>query len=78
MSIVIPCFNEEAVLPETIRRLGELLAALTDAGRVAPASRLFFVDDGSRDGTWSIIEQSSGRDERIAGIKLSRPGASTA
>jgi glycosyltransferase involved in cell wall biosynthesis len=72
VSLVIPCFNEEAVLPETMNRLGDLLATLTDAGKVAPTSRIVFVDDGSRDDTWSIIEQSSKRDGRITGIKLSR------
>lgn len=72
VSIVVPCFDEEAVLPETIARLGELLAALAGTGSVAPSSQIVFVDDGSRDRTWSIVEQSSKRDARITGIKLSR------
>lgn len=72
VGIVVPCFNEEEVLPETIRRLSELLSALSTVGKVGAGSRIYFVDDGSRDGTWSIIEAASRRDPRIAGIKLSR------
>jgi polyisoprenyl-phosphate glycosyltransferase len=72
VSLVIPCFNESEVLPETIRRLTELLASLTAAQMVAPESHLFFVDDGSTDQTWSIIEQHAARDRRVTGAKLSR------
>lgn len=72
LGIVVPCFNEEAVLPRTIARLSELLASLVGAGKVAPGSQIVFVDDGSRDGTWSLIEHSSTQNSRVAGIKLSR------
>ncbi len=72
LGVVVPCFDEEAVLPETIKRLGELLEGLMAAGRIAAGSQIFFVDDGSRDGTWALIEQSAQQDKRIAGIKLSR------
>lgn len=72
VSIIIPCFNEEAVLPETTKRLCNLLASMTDAGLVARTSRIYFVDDGSRDGTWSLIEEAALQDDRVAGIKLSR------
>jgi glycosyltransferase involved in cell wall biosynthesis len=69
---VVPCFNEEEVLPETARRLGLLLERLRQAGRIAAGSRIVFVDDGSRDGTWQLIERLSDEDERMGGIKLSR------
>jgi glycosyltransferase involved in cell wall biosynthesis len=72
LTIVVPCFDEEEVLPETARRLGTLLQRLRRVGRVAAASRILFVDDGSRDRTWEIIEQLAREDERMGGIKLSR------
>ena len=53
--IVVPCYNEEAVLPETGRRLHAALTGLTEQGRVSPRSRITFVDDGSKDGTWPAI-----------------------
>ena len=73
LSIVTPCYNEEAVLPETIRRLSALLDRLAAAGKVdAARSGIYFVDDGSFDATWTLIEEASTRDARIHGIKLSR------
>ena len=55
LSIVVPCYNEAEVLPETLRRLEALLAGLQARGRISAASRIFFVDDGSRDDTWPMI-----------------------
>ena len=72
LAIVVPCFNEEEALPETARRLGKLLDRLRQAGRITAASRIVFIDDGSRDGTWELIERMSRADERMRGIKLSR------
>lgn len=73
LAIVVPCFNEEAVLPETIKRLESLIARLVAAGKIAQESRACFVDDGSTDRTWSIIASASSDSEgRICGIKLSR------
>jgi glycosyltransferase involved in cell wall biosynthesis len=69
---VVPCFNEAEVLPETIRRLHEVLDALVVAGSVAPTSQMVFIDDGSRDETWAIIEQHAVKDAAVKGIKLSR------
>lgn len=71
LSIVVPCFNEEAVLPETFVRLTELLDGLVSAGKAAAESRVYFVDDGSRDRTWEMIEQESGHNPRVGGIRLS-------
>ena len=56
LTVVVPCFNEEAVLPETSRRLGDILARFEAEGRVAAGSHVCFVDDGSNDGTWRLIE----------------------
>ena len=55
--IVVPCYNEEEVLPESAPVLLEKLRALIAAGKIAPESRVLFVDDGSGDATWSIMER---------------------
>lgn len=70
--IVVPCYNEEAVLPETARRLREKLRSLTDEGRVSPQSRILFVNDGSRDGTWACISQLHREDPIFSGVDLTR------
>ena len=72
LAIVIPCYNEEDVLPETRRRMVALVGDLVDEGKISPDSAVYFVDDGSRDQTWPLIEQFAENDRRIAGIKLSR------
>ena len=70
--IVIPCYKEEEVLPETARRLGEKLDQLQRAGRISPESRVLFVNDGSTDRTWSIIQKLHTADKRFSGVDLSR------
>ena len=72
LSIVIPCFNEEQVLPETISRVSALLDRLISARRIAENSMVYFIDDGSRDKTWSMIESLAAQNGRVGGIKLSR------
>ncbi len=73
LAIVVPCFNEEAVLPETIKRLESLISRLVVAGDIDQLSSVWFVDDGSGDRTWSIIESASRNcTSVICGIKLSR------
>jgi polyisoprenyl-phosphate glycosyltransferase len=72
LAIVIPCYNEEEVLPETHRRLAAVIDDLIRGGKVSPTSTVYFVDDGSRDRTWSLIEQFAAEDRHVAGIKLSR------
>lgn len=54
--VVVPCYNEEEVLPETARRLSGKIAALTGSGRVDPSSHILLVDDGSSDATWRLVE----------------------
>ena len=68
--IVVPCYNEEEVLPETARRLGEKLRGLVRRGLAAPGSRVLFVDDGSRDRTWALIARYHRDDPAVAGVKL--------
>ena len=70
--IVIPCYNEEAVLPITAPMFLEKLRQLSAAGRIAEDSRVLFVNDGSRDRTWSIIRDLSQQDEHYIGICQSR------
>ncbi len=70
--LVIPCYNEEAVLPETASRLREKMAALTASGRISENSRIVFVNDGSRDATWEIISRLHEGDPVFRGIDLSR------
>lgn len=72
IAIVVPCYNEEAVLPETARRLTAMLTRLVIAGKIAEDSLVLFVDDGSQDQTWPLIAHLCSVDSRIHGIKLSR------
>lgn len=72
LTIVVPCYNEEEVLPETARRLGQLLESLIASDRIDSASAACFVDDGSRDGTWRIIRDLRESSPHFSGIKLSR------
>ncbi len=72
LSIVVPCYNEELVLNETAARLRELLAQLTAQGKLASSSAVYFVDDGSNDGTWALIERLAQEFPCIHGIKLAR------
>jgi glycosyltransferase involved in cell wall biosynthesis len=69
--LVIPCYNEEDVLPTTAEALKQKLKSLIAVGFAAPSSRILFVDDGSKDRTWSMIEQYSKDEPIITGIKLS-------
>jgi glycosyltransferase involved in cell wall biosynthesis len=71
LTIVVPCYNEEEVLPTTAEALRRLLDAMTHAGRVAADSHVIFVDDGSRDRTWEIIRQLHATDSRLRGLRLS-------
>jgi polyisoprenyl-phosphate glycosyltransferase len=72
LALVVPCYNEEAALPETCRQLRELLTQLIDDDLVDGASNIVLVDDGSRDRTWDLIAGANKIDGRIKGLKLSR------
>lgn len=72
LAIVLPCYNEEEVLPETNKRLLALLDRMQAAGAISAGSSIHYVDDGSRDKTWLLIESLAAADPRVHGIKLSR------
>ena len=70
--IVVPCYNEEEVLPETSRRLRAKLEGLMAAGKISERSRVLFVNDGSRDRTWELITRLHGECPLFCGADLSR------
>ena len=70
--IVVPCYNEEEVLPLTGPMFREELRKLEESGRIDPESRVLFVNDGSRDRTWEIIREMSAADPHFQGLCLSR------
>ena len=72
LAIVVPCFNEAEVLPTMVHVFVNKLAALIDAAKVSRESYLLFVNDGSSDGTWTVIKELATADSRIHGISLSR------
>lgn len=72
IGLVVPCYNEEEVLGETTRRLLKLLAEMHTSGLVSACSSVYYVDDGSRDRTWSLIQEFSAKNKEICGIKLSQ------
>jgi glycosyltransferase involved in cell wall biosynthesis len=72
LAIVVPCYNEEEVLPETNRRLLALLTRLQALQLISSESSVHYVDDGSKDGTWALIESLADSDARVHGLKLSR------
>lgn len=70
--LVVPCYNEEQVLPLTAPLFRGKLQALIDAGRISADSRVLYVNDGSRDGTWSVIRSLAESDPLAEGMALSR------
>lgn len=70
--IVIPCYNEEEVLPETAKRLKVKMNSLIEKRKISPESRVVMVNDGSKDKTWSIIKALHEEDPLFSGINLSR------
>lgn len=70
--IVSPCYNEEEVLPVTALQFSKKLGDLIETEKISDKSRILFVNDGSSDGTWEIINTLSKEDKRFCGISLSR------
>ena len=70
--VVVPCYNEEEVLPETVRRLTEKLRSLQKRGLIGEGSRMLLVDDGSRDRTWEMIGEYHRENPLVEGLRLSR------
>jgi len=70
--IVIPCYNEEEVLPKTIDEMTRVIDGLCNKRKIHPQSKILFVDDGSRDKTWEIIASAHKTNPYVAGLKLSK------
>ncbi|MBQ9959251.1 MAG: glycosyltransferase family 2 protein [Oscillospiraceae bacterium] len=70
--LVVPCYNEQEVLPAASSQMLQKLQSLINAGKIAKDSRICLVDDGSKDSTWSMIEQLHAENELFCGVKLSR------
>lgn len=70
LTIVVPCYNEEAVLNETILQLTKIMEHLIEDALVSKNSKLLFVDDGSKDQTWNMIESECEKNSFVTGLKL--------
>ena len=70
--IVVPCYNEEEVLPLTIPEFKKTISDLVTKGKISPLSRILFVNDGSKDKTWEILEKEHQEDEKVLALKLAR------
>ncbi len=66
LSVVAPCFNEEGVLPEFVKRVGAVL------DKVGGTAEIVLVDDGSRDRTWAVMGEAAARDPRVVAVRLMR------
>lgn len=69
LCIVVPCYNEEEVLPETVRQLSVVMNRMKENGKIT-SGRILFVDDGSKDKTWAIIAEQDKLNPWVSGIKL--------
>lgn len=72
LTIIVPCYNEEEVLPETVKELGKILNNLIADNKVASKSKILFVNDGSNDETWNLISRYTDEFSYVTGIKFSR------
>jgi len=72
LGLILPCYNEEEILSETDRKIGELTEQLIERGIIAKESIIVYVDDGSRDKTWNLIQELADISENRVGIKFSR------
>ncbi|MGM0861279.1 MAG: glycosyltransferase family 2 protein [Bacillota bacterium] len=70
LTIVVPCYNEEEAFEETSRQLTSVLNSLTAEKLISEESKILFVDDGSRDRTWSLIAMESVKNSKVTGLKL--------
>lgn len=70
--LVVPCYNEQEVLNETAKRLSEKMSALVNQKLIAKDSKILFVNDGSKDNTWNIIEELHAQNSMIQGLNLAR------
>lgn len=70
--LAVPCYNEQEVLPDTTQKLVQKMQSLIDSERISADSRIMYIDDGSKDKTWEIIEQLHEEYELVSGLKMSR------
>lgn len=70
--IVVPCYNEEEVLPESSKELKSILEKLIEEDKISSKSKILFVNDGSKDKTWQLIEELHNESEYFTGVCLSR------
>ncbi|MGN0389643.1 MAG: glycosyltransferase family 2 protein [Wujia sp.] len=70
--IVVPCYNEEEVLPETTRRLTDKLDSMVEKKMISSDSRILYVNDGSKDRTWELIQELYQENKYVTGVNLSR------
>jgi len=72
LAVVIPCYNEEEMLPKTLATMLKLREQMIARGKISPDSKIYLVDDGSKDKTWDILSDAANSNTAIVGIKLSR------
>lgn len=70
LAIVVPCYNEEEMLPLTTKELTEVLSDLITKQKIAPDSYILYVDDGSKDSTWELISKFHKEEKMVYGLKL--------
>lgn len=71
LAIVVPCYNEQEVLPQTFDALTRVLSELMEQQKISESSKVYYVDDGSRDNTWSQLREKASADPHVVAIKLS-------
>ena len=70
LAIVVPCYNEEEMLPMTTKELTGVLSDLITKQKIAPDSYILYVDDGSKDSTWELIRKFHEEEKKVFGLKL--------
>ncbi len=72
LAIILPCYNEEEILPHTIRKMRALISGMIKKKKISADSKICFVNDGSRDDTWNIIKKTCAKDKLFCAVNLSR------
>ena len=72
LAVVIPCYNEEEMLPKTLATMLSLRESMIAKGKINEASKIYLVDDGSKDKTWKVLAQAAAENSALVAIKLSR------
>ncbi|EUJ27466.1 glycosyl transferase [Listeria floridensis FSL S10-1187] len=72
LTIVVPCYNEEEVLDETTKQLTQMMESMLERDLISDDSKILYVDDGSKDATWSLISEKTADNRWVTGVKLSR------